>query len=67
MIETLFLENCNEFSELIRTGNLDMYLLQPIDEQFLISCRNIDWSTAPNVLMGVGVMAMALDHGRLGR
>jgi ABC-2 type transport system permease protein len=61
LIETLFLENCNEFSDLIRTGNLDLYLLQPIDEQFLISCRSVDWSTAPNVLMGAGVMAVALD------
>lgn len=63
LIETLFLENCNEFSDLIRTGNLDMYLLQPIDEQFLISCRNVDWSTAPNVLMGAGVMVVALQKG----
>lgn len=61
LIETLFLENCNEFSDLIRTGNLDLYLLQPIDEQFLVSCRNIDWSTAPNVLMGSGVMLIALE------
>src|SRR2546430_4572121 len=51
LIETLFLENCNEFADLVRTGGLDVYLLRPIDEQFLITCRNIDWSTAANVLM----------------
>src|SRR3954447_10295441 len=34
LIETLFLENCNEFGELIRTGDLDFLLLRPIDEQF---------------------------------
>jgi ABC-2 type transport system permease protein len=66
VIETLFLGNCNEFSDLIRTGNLDTFLLKPIDEQFLISCRSIDWSTAPNVLMGLGVMLMALDMGGWG-
>ena len=60
LIETLFLENCNEFAELVRTGDLDFLLLRPIDEQFLISCRKIDWSTAPNVLMGFVVMALAL-------
>ena len=38
LIETLFLENCNEFAELVRTGDLDFLLLRPIDEQFLISC-----------------------------
>ena len=60
MIETLFLENCTEFADLVRTGNLDMYLLKPIDEQFLITCRKFDWSTAPKILIGGGVMAWAL-------
>src|SRR5438445_6539942 len=60
LIETLFLENCNEFSDLIRSGDLDFFLMKPIDEQFLVTCRKIDWSTAPNVLMGAGVMAAAL-------
>jgi ABC-2 type transport system permease protein len=62
LIETLFLENCNEFSDLIRSGDLDFFLLKPIDEQFLLSCRAIDWSTAPNVLMGAAVMGIALFH-----
>jgi ABC-2 type transport system permease protein len=60
LIETLFLENCNAFSELVRTGDLDFVLLKPIDEQFLVSCRRIDFGTAPNVLMGLGVMAVSL-------
>jgi len=60
LIETLFLENCNQFAELVRTGDLDFYLIKPIDEQFLISFRSIDWSCAPNILMGLGVMLYAL-------
>jgi len=60
LIETLFLENCDQFAELVRTGDLDFLLLRPIDEQFLITCRKVDWSTAPNVLMGAAVMAFAL-------
>ena len=60
LIETFFLENCNEFSELVRTGDLDFLLLRPIDEQFLITCRRIDWATAPNVFMGAGVMVLSL-------
>jgi ABC-2 type transport system permease protein len=60
LIETFFLENCNGFADLVRSGDLDFYLLKPMDEQFLISCRNIDWSTAPNLLMGAGVMVYAL-------
>lgn len=62
LIETLFLENCNEFADLIRSGNLDFFLLKPIDEQFLVTCRNIEWSTAPNFLMGMIVMALALHE-----
>lgn len=62
LMEMLFLENCNEFAELVRTGDLDGLLLKPIDEQFLITCRRIDWGTAPNVLMGAAVMAMALAN-----
>ncbi len=60
LIETLFLENCNAFADLVRSGDLDFYLLKPIDEQFLVTCRNIDWSTAPNVLLGAALMVFAL-------
>jgi ABC-2 type transport system permease protein len=60
IIEAFFLSNCVEFAELIRTGDLDHYLLKPIDEQFLVTCRNLDWSTLPNVLVGVAVMGFAL-------
>jgi ABC-2 type transport system permease protein len=60
LLETLFLENCNQFAELVRSGDLDFYLLRPIDEQFLVSCRQFDWSCVANVAMGVGVMLYAL-------
>ncbi len=60
LIEALFLENCNEFADLIRTGDLDFYLLKPIDEQFLITCRKIDWGCVPNVLIGAVIMGVAL-------
>ena len=46
VIECLFLDNCNELAELVRTGDLDFLLLKPIDEQFLVSCRRIDWGTS---------------------
>ena len=60
LIETLFLENCNDFAELVRTGDLDFLLLKPIDEQFLITCRRVDWGTALNVPMGFAVMGYSL-------
>jgi ABC-2 type transport system permease protein len=60
VIETLFLENCTDFADLVRSGDLDLYLLKPIDEQFLVSCRKIDWSTAPKLLLGALVMSRGL-------
>jgi ABC-2 type transport system permease protein len=62
LIETLFLENCSGFADLVRSGDLDFYLLKPIDEQFLLTCRNMEWSSAPSVLMGVTVMGIALHQ-----
>jgi ABC-2 type transport system permease protein len=62
LIEMLFLDSCNDFGELVRTGDLDFLLVKPIDEQFLITCRKIDWGTAPNVLMGLAVMVAALGQ-----
>ena len=60
VMEVFFLENCSEFGELVRTGDLDFYLLQPIDEQFLLTSRHIEWSSVPSVLLGASVMGMAL-------
>ena len=60
LMETLFLGNCTEFAELVRKGDLDIILLQPIDEQFLVSFRNVEWSTVPNIVMGAGLMVYAL-------
>jgi ABC-2 type transport system permease protein len=60
LIETLFLENFTRFAELIRSGDLDFYLLQPIDEQFLVSCHHFDWTTIGNVPLGIFIMASSL-------
>ena len=37
LVQAFFMPNAEEFSELIRTGELDFALLKPIDTQFLIS------------------------------
>jgi ABC-2 type transport system permease protein len=60
LMETLFIGNFSEFAELVRKGDLDLILLQPVDEQFVVSCRSVEWSTVPNVLMGVGLMVYGL-------
>jgi ABC-2 type transport system permease protein len=60
MLETFVLGNCSEFGELVRTGELDLILLRPIDEQFLVSFRRVEWSSIPNVVLGAGLMGYGL-------
>src|SRR4029078_9319644 len=57
-----FMPNCEEFSELIRTGGLDFALLKPIDTQFLISLRKIDWSALSNFLFAAALLAYSLAN-----
>lgn len=59
LVEMLFMNNCEEFSELIRTGRLDFALLKPIDTQFLISLQRIEWSALPNFIAGVLLLGIS--------
>ena len=54
LVQAFFMPNAQEFSELIRTGGLDFALLKPIDTQFLISFRRIDWSALVEFLCRIG-------------
>jgi ABC-2 type transport system permease protein len=56
VVDTIFLEGCARFSELVRTGNLDFVLTKPVDEQFLLSFERIDWAEAPTAAMGLGLV-----------
>ena len=60
LVGALFMPNLSEFSELIRTGNLDFALVKPIDTQFLISLSRIEWSTMSNFLFGLGLLAFGV-------
>ena len=60
LIETFFMANCTNFSEQIRTGNLDFALLKPIDAQFLISLEKIEWSVLSNLLFAGGLLFFSL-------
>ncbi|MEC9095994.1 MAG: ABC-2 family transporter protein, partial [Planctomycetota bacterium] len=52
LVQTFFMPNAQQFSELIRSGNLDFALLKPIDTQFVISFPRVDWAALSNLLMG---------------
>src|SRR5215475_13474080 len=62
LVQALFMPNCEEFSELIRTGGLDFALLKPIDTQFLISLAKIDWSALSNFVFAAGLLTFSLAH-----
>lgn len=61
LVEAFFMPNCANFSELIRTGNLDFALVKPIDTQFLVSFEKMDLSMISQVALGVGLLTYALQ------
>ena len=60
IVESLFLPNCANFSELIRTGNLDFALLKPIDTQFLISFEKMDLAMLNQIPLAGALLAYSL-------
>jgi ABC-2 type transport system permease protein len=62
LVQAFFMPNCEEFSELIRTGGLDFALLKPIDTQFLISLEKVDWSSLANFAAGAVLLSVSVFH-----
>ncbi len=60
IVETFFMPNCANFSELIRTGNLDFALLKPIDTQFLVSFEKMDLAMLNQVLLAGALLTYSL-------
>ena len=63
LVQTFFMPNAQEFSEMIRTGNLDFALLKPIDTQFLISLQKVNWSGLGNT--GFALLLLGFSLGKL--
>lgn len=61
LVQTFFMPNAQEFSELIRTGNLDFALLKPIDTQFLISLQKVNWSGLGNTGFALLLLIFSLS------
>jgi ABC-2 type transport system permease protein len=62
IVQMFFMTNADEFSELIRTGGLDFALVKPIDTQFLVSLRRIEWSSIANFTVAAVLMVYALPR-----
>ena len=61
IVEALFMPNFANFSELIRTGNLDFALLKPIDTQFLVSFERVNLA-----MVKILSLALGLDESQSG-
>jgi ABC-2 type transport system permease protein len=62
LVEAFLMPNVEEFSELVRNGDLDFALLKPIDTQFLVSLAKFDWSALINFLFAAGLLIWGLVH-----
>jgi ABC-2 type transport system permease protein len=60
LVQAFFMTNADELTDLIRTGGLDFVLLKPIDTQFLVSLRRVEWSSLSNLAVGLVLLVYAL-------
>lgn len=58
----LFKAGINSLDGLINKGQLDVYLVKPIDTQFLVTVNDIDIEDAARGLIGIGLIAFGM-HG----
>ncbi|MDQ3332906.1 MAG: ABC-2 family transporter protein, partial [Planctomycetota bacterium] len=62
LVEAFFMPNCANFSELIRTGNLDFALLKPIDTQFLVSFEKVEIAMVGQVSLSIAMLAWSITE-----
>ena len=60
LFESFFMENLLKVPDLIRDGELDFYLLKPVNPQFLISTRYASFDSLIDTLMGFATLGYAL-------
>ncbi len=59
-VEMLFMPNCANLSEQIRTGNLDFAIVKPIDTQFFVSFQTVDISLLAQVAVSLGLLVYSV-------
>ena len=62
LFRAFFFDNCLRVSEQIRTGELDFVLLKPIDPQFLLSIRHVDFSNLSQLPVGLLIVFYAVGQ-----
>ena len=59
-VEMLFMPNCANLSEQIRTGNLDFAIVKPIDTQFLVSFQTVEVSFLAQIAVSIGLLTYSV-------
>ena len=59
LFSAIFMSNCTQLSEHIRTGRLDFMLLLPVNTRFLVSFRQVDLGSFANAVTATTVVAYA--------
>jgi ABC-2 type transport system permease protein len=62
IVSALFVNNAADLADRIRSGDLDTALLQPVDEQFLLTCQRVDWAVLPQLFLGSALVVTAAGH-----
>src|SRR5262245_16487092 len=62
IVQAFFMPNCEDISEMIRTGWPDFAPLKPIDAQFSTSLAQVDWSSLANFAAGLVLLVISLVH-----
>ncbi len=57
----LFSENLEHFFSLVRKGDLDLYLVKPINSQFMVSCRKIAVAHVVNFAIVAAYLVWAIS------
>jgi len=60
IVEALFMPNCAELSESIRTGRLDFALTKPVDTQFLVSLQRINLAMISQLILALVLLGRSL-------
>lgn len=58
--QALLAPNRTQITELVRQGKLDFVLLKPLDSQFYLSLRRLSLWGLPNILLGLGLLILAI-------
>jgi ABC-2 type transport system permease protein len=65
VIEALLRPGVGRLADEVRSGELDLVLVRPVDPQFFISFRRLDVWRVADIVLGLGLTGFALGH--LGR